>query len=942
AGRIPDGDLYVELCPTGETGGNERLHRLAYLARELGLPLVATANVHFVDPGDWNLHRLLRAIDLGTTLDGLGKNDVVQKKCWLAGPYEMARRLKKISFVSGADSTSAAGQALANTARIAGRCNVELPTGRVIFPEVRLPEGESAYSRLLKAAFRGACRRYRPMRAEVLGRLRTELEVIDRLGYSAYFLAVARIARFARRARIPMVGRGSAANSLVAYTLGITEVDPLRYNLFFERFLNPERGQPPDIDLDFSWRRRDDVLDYVYRTWGADRVAMICTYVTFNARLAFRETARAMGLAPGRIDRFCRVLPRRALQHLDCLEQHWPECRALPVGEEPYRSILKLAARIEGFPRHLSIHAGGIVISPFPLTDLVPLERSAKGLVVTQYDMSAIEELGLVKIDLLSQRSLAVVEEVLRTVERRTGRELDLEDVDRLAADPETAHLIETGRTIGCFYIESPAMRSLLVKLRVRTFEMLTAASSVIRPGVAESGMMDEFIGRHNGERKISYLHPSFEKLLGETYGVMIYQEDVVRVAHEIAGMSLGEADMLRRAMSGKMRSRKAMELMRRRFLEGAAGRGVSREAAAEIWRQIQSFAGYAFCKAHSASYARVSFQVAWLKAHYPAEFMAAVLANGGGFYGPSAYIEEARRMGLAILPPDINRSGLGCKGAGRRVRMGLAGISNISRRCLERIVETRRAGGFFTSLRDFCARVRPALAEVQTLIRCGAFDCFELTRPELLWRLEFLFARRAGQNPGEKNGGDSAGGGSASLFPGLDPSAAAAMEQVVPRLPEYSFRTRLGLEHEILGFTVSAHPLAIAGTRRPGTGNGGPPLVAARELQARRGQRVRIIGRPIARKRIRTSKNQSMMFLSLDDPGGTFEVVIFPGCYRRYAIVAIRPGPLLVTGKVVSEYGVFTIVADRLESWQAAPLAAARGNLEKSGIIRRGTGIAL
>jgi DNA polymerase III alpha subunit len=382
---------------------------------------------------------------------------------------------------------------------------------------------------------------------------------------------------------------------------------------------------------------------------------------------------------------------------------------------------------------------------------------------------------------------------------------------------------------------------------------------------------------------------------------VMIYQEDVIRVAHEIAGMSLGEADMLRRAMSGKMRSREAMEKMHSRFLKGAAARGVEPEVAREIWRQIESFAGYAFCKAHSASYARVSFQVAYLKAHYPAEFMAAVLSNGGGFYGPSAYIEEARRMGLEILPPDINRSSLDYHGAGRRIRVGLSTIAGISRRCLERIVASRETGGFFTSLADFCTRLKPDYAGARTMIRCGAFDSFELTRPELLWRLEFLFERSAHRGVGEE-----AESGAAAMFPDIDLSA---IRRVIPRLAEYSFPCRLRLEKEILGFTVSAHPLALFVR----SGDGGS-LVPARELPAHQGRRVRIIGRVIARKRIRTSKNQSMMFLSLDDPGGTFEVVIFPDCYRKYSPVAIGPGPFLVTGRLMQEHGVLTIVADKLE----------------------------
>jgi len=889
AGRMPQGVLHAELCPAGKSGETTRLRRLAGLAETLGIPLVGTADVHFIEREDRRVHELLRAIALGRTVHSLKETERVSGWCWLASADEMARRLAEYPG------------ALANTVQIARQCNCELPTGRVIFPAFSLPAGESAYSALLKASFRGACRRYRPMSSKVLERLKAELEVIDRLGFAPYFLLVADIARFARRRRIPMVGRGSAANSLVSYALGITDVDPIRYNLFFERFLNPQRNSPPDIDLDFSWRRRDEVLDYVYRTYGPDRVAMICTYVTFSARLAFREIARAMGLTPREITRFTRLLPHRALAYIDSLENDWPECRTLPLEEEPYRTILRLARRIAGFPRHLSIHAGGIVVSPFPLTELVPLERSAKGLVVTQYDMFGVEDLGLVKIDLLSQRSLSVVEEVVRVVEQRGGGRVEIGDIDSLAQDPATVRLIQEGRTMGCFYIESPAMRSLLAKLRVRSFEMLTAASSVIRPGVAESGMMAEFIDRHNGRRPVSYLDPRLKELLGETYGVMVYQEDVIRVAHAIAGMSLGEADLLRRAMSGKMRSREAMARLEERFVRQAVARGTSREAAGEIWRQIRSFAGYAFCKAHSASYARVSFQVAWLKAHYPAEFMAAVLANGGGFYGPSAYIEEARRMGLKILPPDINRSAIEYQGEGRTVRVGLGVLAGLSRKTMEAILRARSERGFFTSLADFCSRVDASYAETQNLIRCGAFDSFELTRPELLWRLEFLF--KSGRRRVFAKGADRA-----SLFPSAPELSSA--RHVVPRLPEYTRIERLRTEQELLGFTVSQHPLALYQAELSAASG----FVSARDIPSHEGRRVRIAGRPISRKRIATGKSGAMMFLSLDDLTGAFEVVIFPGCYRRYAALALGQGPFIITGRVTGEYGVYTVICEKIE----------------------------
>ncbi len=894
AGRLPEGTLYAELCPGNPlTGSPASLRETACLAEELGLPLAGSANVHFAEPEGYTVHRLLRAVDLGRTLGALEPGESAGPDAWFAPEDEMTRRLH------------AWPDAVANTAKIAGRCRCELPTGRTIFPSCSLPKGESAYSALLKRSFRGICRRYSPMRGEVLDRLKAELEVIERQGFSPYFLVVADIAAFARKRKIPMIGRGSAANSLVAYALGITDVDPVRYNLFFQRFLNPERSSPPDIDLDFSWRRRDEVLEYVYRTHGADRVAMICTYVTFSTRLAVREVGKAMGLAGSEITRFTRLLPYRAIQAEDPagLVSQWPECRDLPLEEEPWRTVLRTAKEIAGFPRHISMHAGGIVVSPFPLTELVPLERSAKGLVVTQYDMHGIEDIGLVKIDLLSQRSLSVVEDVVVAVEQSGGLPLELGDIDRLERDPSTTSLIEHGRTMGCFYIESPAMRQLLEKLKVNSFELLTAASSVIRPGVAESGMMAEYIERHRGRRAVEYLDPRLEELLGETYGVMVYQEDVIRVAHVIAGMSLGEADLLRRAMSGKLRSREAMEALERKFVAAAVERHTPPDTAAEIWRQIRSFAGYAFCKAHSASYARISYQVAWLKAHYPAQFMAAVLANGGGFYGPSAYIEEARRLGLAVLGPDINRSGENYTGAGRVVRVGLNVLSGLRKSTLKGIVQERGAGGFFTSLADFCSRVEVSRENARNLVRCGAFDCLELTRPELLWRLEYLFS----------HGKPLMGGGGGDLFApdvlDVAGSEQADRQAAVPRLPEYGRRRRLLLERELFGFTVSEHPLALLEEEL-----GRPGLITASRIGEFRGQRVRLIGRPISRKRIRTARHGAMMFLSMDDRTAAFEVVIFPDCYRRVAPLAMSREPLLVTGRVADESGVCTIVCERLE----------------------------
>jgi DNA-directed DNA polymerase III PolC len=530
------------------------------------------------------------------------------------------------------------------------------------------------------------------------------------------------------------------------------------------------------------------------------------------------------------------------------------------------------------------------------LTDLVPLERARKGLVVTQYDMVPIENLGLAKIDLLSQRSLSVLADTIERLERSGQTVPDLEDWQHIHRDTETRRLIREGRTMGCFYIESPAMRSLLRKLRVDDFEMLTAASSVIRPGVAESGMMQQFIECHNRRREPIYLHPKMRKLLGDTYGVMIYQEDVIKVAHEIAGMSLGEGDLLRRAMSGKMRSRDAMQRLRNRFIDGAREREVPPETAEEIWRQIESFAGYAFCKAHSASYALLSFRVAYLKAHHPAEFLAAVITNRGGFYHHTTYIEEARRMRIPFLPPDITRSDADFTGNGMEIRTGLMQVRGVSAGTLRAIETARKTGGPFLSLRDFRERTGSNVSETERLIRAGAFASLGMTRPEVLWRL-YLMARK------ERSIGGAEG---ETLFaiPSGDEGAVP-----VPELPEYPPERQLSLEVEAIGYNVSRHPLEAFRHLY-----GRMKLVKAEALSEMAGKRVRLLGWLIASKKIDTRTGEFMQFLSLEDLTDTFEVVLFPAGYQRYGAVLRDRGPYLITGRVLEESGCYTINAERVE----------------------------
>jgi DNA-directed DNA polymerase III PolC len=924
--RLPCGGLYGELVYTGDDVSGRRCREILETCRQLKRPAAATNAVRFADSHSFEVHRVLRAIGGKSTIWKTSR--LAHPSCSLKSPEQMR------------DLFSRHPEALANTLRIASECAAELDLGSWKFPSLRLKKGETPFSALWKRSFEGLKSRYRPLTQEVVARLRSELEVIEDKGFSPYFLVVDDIVRQARKWGMRTVGRGSAACSLVSHCLGVTHVDPIALRLHFERFLNPGRSSPPDIDLDFSWKDRDRILEYVYETYGEERVAMICTHVTFAARSAVRETGKAFGLSDSELGKFTKRIPHYGVHSLTRLAEEVPECRGLPVNQEPYRTILALGEKLAGLPRHLSIHAGGIVVSPGPITDLVPLERASKGLVVTQYDMGPVEDLGLIKIDLLSQRALGVLADAAAAVERTTGKPPPVDDRQAVLGDDATRRLIREGRTMGCFYIESPAMRSLLRKLGTDTFEDLTAASSVIRPGVAESGMMQEYISRHLEARSPSprpsppeggegerggpspsprvrgegrgegswYLHPLLEEVLEETHGVMIYQEDVLRVAHVLAGMSLGEADSLRRSMSGKMRSAEAMALVRDRFLAGCDGKDVPAAVAREVWRQIESFAGYAFCKAHSASYALLSFQVSWLKAHYPAEFMAAVISNGGGFYSAAAYVSEARRLGLKILLPDVNRSESDCAGSARELRLGLDAIGGLNSASIGSLLESRRREGSFTSLSDLMTRTSLERNELETLIRCGGCDGFELTRPEMLWRLACRPARPPHYSPSPRPRGEGRGEGPGDLD--LFPNA-GGLDDLVPRLPEYPLEERCRIEEEVFGFPVSRHPLELL-----------PPhlfrgVTSARDMAGMAGRRIRMLGRAIACKRVPVRKRgqrEWMKFLSLEDLTGTFEAILFPKCYRRYAEHTLTAGPYLLNGRVEEDHGVCSLNVDRLE----------------------------
>jgi DNA-directed DNA polymerase III PolC len=859
-------------------------------ARDAKRKVAGTFRAFFDRPARFRLHRVLLAIKHLKTLaevepGALGRDgfpiDLAPEGAALVPPEVAARAFRETPGAAAA------------TVEIADRCRFrfEKPK-RPRLPTLPMGRGESAYGRLAALCMAGLSSRYRPIRPEVLSRLERELRVIEQLGFSDYFLVVHDLAQFAKRRGIPCVGRGSAANSLVAYALRLTSVDPLRYDLPFERFLSLARADCPDVDLDLDWRGRDDVIRHAYDTFGEDRVAMISTHVTFQARAAVREVAKTLALSPKDVARLVDHLPWRIASALDPARRP-PELAAMPLDDEPWRGLIRAAAAMDGLPRHLSIHTGGIVVGDGPLADSVPLERAAKGLVVTQFEMRAVEAVGLVKIDLLGNRALAVVADVVRHATACEGTEVDLDAVPE--DDAEAAALLRRGRTLGCFQVESPGMRNLVVRMDARSQDDGMIALSLIRPGPASSGMKDAYVRRRRGEEEVPTVHPALDALLADTHGVMLYQEDALRVASAIGGFDLGKADCLRRALS-KKRAPEDLPRMEAEFRDGAARSGVPPEVASRVWAMVANFSAYAYNKAHAATYGRISWQALWLKARYPAEYLAAVLRNGAGFYAPRAYVEDARRLGCRIDGPCVNRSEVFATGCRRALRLGLSQVKGLREGTPEEVVKVRQAGGPYVSLSDFLLRTRVERHEADRLVLAGALDVFDRPRPDLLWQVSLDFDRHAAAREGPSR-----------LFPR---EAFLKAPRSIPVPPAYPLARLLDLELETLGLTATAHPMELV---REAADAGG--AIATTELARHVGEAVKVAGWLVTDRRVRTRKGRYMKFLMLEDLHGTVEVTLFPEAYHRVGARLTGAGPWLVSGLVRADHGALTLDAKDVES---------------------------
>ncbi len=852
-------DCFVELEHPLLPESPRLLAGLARLAEELGLPLVASNNVHFLRKADHPVRDLLTCMGENISIYQPHPRRHQNDQRYFKGPKAMAKLFRDYP------------QALENTLSIAERCRLQLPLGEYHFPAFPLPPQRTASSQLRHLCQQGARKRYKGIPKKVRLRLEHELAIIEQLGFCEYFLVVWDIVNFARRSGIRCAGRGSAADSLVAYLLGITAVDPIEHSLLFERFLNPERKGMPDIDLDIDSQRRDEVLNYVYQTYTTDHVAMIGTVNTISARSALREVAKAMDLPKTEIDRLARFLPHVRADQMGQAIANLPELRGeFPLGE-PWDTLLRFCQVMNGFPRHLSVHLGGVVISREPITDLVPLQWSAKGVIICQYDKDDIEALGLVKMDLLGLRILSAIEDSVKSLAEQ-GIKLDLERLP--LNDPAVYALLRSTKTVGLFQLESPGMRELLGKLQPTEFEDIIANISLMRPGPMQADMVTPFVRRRHGQETVTYAHPCLEPILHSTYGVIVYQEQVLQVASVLAGFSLGQADLLRRFMTHN-RSQEEISGLEGEFISGAVARGVEETVAKEVFRQLAAFAAYGFNKAHAATFGLTGYYTAYLKAHYPAHFLTALLNNQPmGFYPSRVLLQDARVLGIPIHPIDVNASAAQFTVERGGIRVGLSALQGLNDHQIAAICEAR-SERLFSSFQDFMWRVSLPERATENLIRIGAFDRVA-EEVNLLAEMPAYYQHSRQQPTGQ-----------------FTLALPAELEQALPAKQELA--ERVFAELELTGLYISAHPLSLY---RPQLQRFG--AIDSRLLRSHQdGDRVRVAGIVVSRQTPPTKSKQRVIFLTIEDEVGLIDIAVFSRAQQKYAQIALGCALLLVEGNV-------------------------------------------
>ncbi len=867
-------DFYLEIHNHGLEKEDRAREGLVQLSRELSIPLVATNDVHYLKREHCEPHDVLICLQTGKDRDD---------------PKRLRYTTDQIYFKSQQEMTQAFAahpEAVASTLEVADKCNLNLGEKVTLLPRFEIPQGESAQSLeayLEKLAHDGARRRYGEVTPEVDARLRHELAIINKMGYAGYFLIVMDFINYARSRDIPVgPGRGSAAGSLVSYCLGITNIDPLKYNLIFERFLNPERVTMPDIDIDFCYERRDEIINYVKRKYGENNVTQIITFGTMAARAVIRDVGRVLKIRYGEVDRIAKLIPPTPSMTLPKALETVPELNRLSAQDEVHTQLINYSRVLEGLARHASTHAAGVVITPDELTKFTPLYKSPQGEVTTQYDMRCLEDIGVLKMDFLGLRTLTVIDKTVKALKRK-GVDIDINNVP--LDDAETYELFCNGETVGIFQFESSGMREYLRKLKPQVFEDLIAMNALYRPGPME--WIDDFIQRKHGLKQIAYLHPRLEPILRETYGIIVYQEQVMRIASELAGFSMGKADLLRRAMG-----KKKPELMARQrslFVEGCRKNDIPEDLANQIFDMMDKFAGYGFVKPHATCYAFVAFQTAYLKRHFPREFMAAALTSEmGSTNRVVVLLEECRRMGIKVYPPDVNESYVDFIATDDGIRFGLGAVKNVGRNAIEAIVRAREQDGPFKNLFEFCERVDSRAVNkkvLESLILAGAMDSLEGHRAQQYAALERAvgFAQTA---QAQRRGGQTL------LF---DDVESAFQYPQLPITAEWAPQEKLAREKEMLGFYLSGHPLnrfkdevKVFAT------------VSLDRLDALTdGSSVRIGGLVTECKTVLDRNQRTMGFVTLEDFYGSVEVIAFSRTFEKYRKLLQPDQMVMVEGKI-------------------------------------------
>lgn len=869
--------------------------KLVEMSKELNLPLVVTNDCHYLKQSDAKAHEVLLCIQTKKTIKDKDRMKFSSDEFYFKSPEEMAFLFKEVP------------EALKNTIEIEKKCNLKLDFNKLHLPNYKVPTNYTLSSYLEEIASEGLKRRYKEIKNEMRERLYYELNIIKKMQYEGYFLIIWDIVNFALEKNIPVgPGRGSAAGSLVSYVLGITNIDPLKYGLIFERFLNPERISMPDIDIDFCFERREEILDYIKNKYGTQNVAQIITFGTMMAKAVIRDVGRVLDFNYNEINNIAKLIPNILNITIDLARKTEPKLDEI-IKQDKYKELFLIAETLEGLTRHASTHAAGIVIVDDNLVNHLPLCIQDKE-IITQFDMKSVEKIGILKIDILGLKTLTVMK---NTLEIANIKEININELD----DKETYKLLSNGETIGVFQLESPGMRDLLRKLKPEIFEDLIALVALYRPGAIEGGMIDDFIKRKHKHKPVDYLVPELEEILKETYGVIIYQEQVMSIANKLGGASLGQADILRRAMSKK--DPEVMEQQRQKFINGAVKNKIPASKAEKVFDLIVHFAGYGFNKSHSAAYALIAYKTAYLKTHFPKEFMASLLSSEFGNPDKiSLYINECRKMKIEVLPPDINHCYAKFTIVENKIRFGLSAVKNVGEQAVISIIKARE-NGKFKSLYDFCERVDLRVVNkrvIESLIKSGAFDFLGYFRSQLVAQLDYALEISQSIQQ-DKNNGQS------SLFETFEQEGDVTYKKL-PNIPEWHENELLKFEKEMLGVYLSTHPLSKYEQEiKFYTTHSSSEI---KDLQD--GDLIAIAGIVNEIKENLDKKNRRMGFVNLEDLEGNIEVIIYSDLYSKLSLYLLTDSILYIKGRVSKNDKTAKIVATEI-----MPLEKATEKLTKS-----------